>query len=113
MNWKTLNIKTRLHILASSTLLFGLGSSLMIYMIELHTQDDEMEYTIDVTKKSLRDMEVIGGKANVLASELIDWFNGLWHGRTLAYTVAFITIAISVGLLIVAYYSSNDFDYDS
>jgi len=85
----------------------------MIYMTELHTQDDEMEYTFDVTKKSLRDMEVIGGKANVLASELIDWFNGLWHGQTLAYTVAFITIAISVGMLIVAYYSSNDFDYDA
>ena len=111
MNWKTLNTKTRLHILASGILFSGLSSSLTIYVTALHAQDDDLEYKFDITKKSLRDMEVIGGKANVLASELIDWFNGLWHGQSLAYTVAFIAIAISIGLLVVADYSSNESDH--
>jgi hypothetical protein len=40
------------------------------------------------TKKYLHDLEVYGGKANVLAAEFRDWFDSLWHGRRLAFTVA-------------------------
>jgi len=37
-----------------------------------------------------------GGKANVLASDLRSWFNGLWHGRPLAFTVAAIAILVAL-----------------
>jgi len=40
------------------------------------------------TKRYLHDLEVYGGKANVLAAEFRDWFDNLWHGKRLAFTVA-------------------------
>jgi len=35
--------------------------------------------------------------ANVLSAEFQDWFAGLWHGQTLAYTVAALTVALTLG----------------
>ena len=37
-------------------------------------------------------MEVYGGTANLLATELRLWFASLWHGERLAYTVAVLTL---------------------
>ena len=44
------------------------------------------------TKSYLRQMEVYGGTANELATELRLWFASLWHGERLAFTVAFLTL---------------------
>jgi len=55
------------------------------------------------SKKYLRDLELYGGKANVLATEFRLWLVGLWQGKSLAFTVAFITILISL----VFFYAAN------
>jgi hypothetical protein len=47
------------------------------------------------TKIYRHDLEVYGGKAAVLADEFRRWFIGLWHGKSLAFTIALITIFIS------------------
>jgi hypothetical protein len=44
------------------------------------------------SKKYLHDLEVFGGKANVLAAQFRDWFAGLWSGTNLAWTIAVLTI---------------------
>jgi hypothetical protein len=44
------------------------------------------------SKKYLHDLEVYGGKANVLAAQFRDWFAGLWSGTNLAWTIAALTI---------------------
>ena len=44
------------------------------------------------SKKYLHDLEVYGGKANVLAAQFRDWFEGLWSGTNLAWTIAALTI---------------------
>ena len=36
-------------------------------------------------------MELYGGKANLIASGIRQWFDSLWHGRRLAWTVACLT----------------------
>ena len=46
-------------------------------------------------------MEVYGGTANVLASELREWFAGLWQGRRLAFTVALLGILLAAGARLV------------
>ncbi len=48
------------------------------------------------SKQYLREMQVYGGTANVLAGELREGFGSLWHGKRLAFTVAFLTI-VSAG----------------
>jgi cell division protein FtsL len=47
-------------------------------------------------------MEVAGGKLNMLFHEMYKEFQSLWEGKTLAYTVAVITIIISIGLIYIA-----------
>jgi hypothetical protein len=54
------------------------------------------------SKKYLRDLELYGGKANVIMDELRRWFIGLWHGKSLAFTVACITIFVSFGVFYAA-----------
>jgi hypothetical protein len=48
------------------------------------------------TKAYQRQMEYLGGKANVLGSDITSWFVGLWHGRNLAYTLAVLTLAVAL-----------------
>jgi len=52
-------------------------------------ESDEVEF---VTKREMLQMERIGGKANVLASELIQWFVSLWQGQNLAFTLAYLSM---------------------
>jgi hypothetical protein len=54
------------------------------------------------TKEYMRDLERFGGKATVLFVELEDWFGGLWHGRSLAVTVAWLSTLVSLGLFLAA-----------
>jgi len=63
----------------------------------------------DDSKKYLRDMELYGGKANVLMDELRRWFVGLWHGESLAFMVGGITVFISIGF----FYAANHVPYNS
>jgi hypothetical protein len=47
------------------------------------------------TKIYKHDLEVYGGKAAVLADDFRRWFVGLWHGKSLAFTITCITIFVS------------------
>ncbi len=47
------------------------------------------------SKEYLRELETYGGTLNVLAAEFMQWFDGLWRGRQLAFTAAFISVIIS------------------
>ena len=47
------------------------------------------------SKRYVRQMEVYGGRANVLASELRDWFGTLWHGRRLAFSVLCVSVLLA------------------
>src|SRR5262249_58265821 len=50
--------------------------------------DNALGYDPMHSKKYLHDLELYGGKANVLAVQIMDWLESLWHGTRLAYTVA-------------------------
>lgn len=56
----------------------------------------------DNSKQYLRELQLYGGTANVLAYELRTWFAGLWEGESLAYTIIFITLLVSSGIFYVA-----------
>jgi hypothetical protein len=44
---------------------------------------------------------MVGGTANLVASDITDWFAGLWHGRNLAYTLAVITVVVAYGFFFI------------
>ncbi len=102
------NPQMRLYLIAAIILVVGLGSSILIYLTAADVSDTVLGYEVVESKKYMHELELYGGKANVLAAEFMQWFDGLWHGKTLAYTVGFITVFITVGLFFVAYHMTTD-----
>jgi hypothetical protein len=106
--------RTRLIICAVLVAVVGLASALLIYLTAGPDRDpDENVQTIVVdgktfriplasTKTYRRDLQRFGGGAAVLSDDLERWIGGLWHGRSLAVTVAWITAFVSLGLFAVA-----------
>jgi hypothetical protein len=82
----------RLRFIAAAILIVGLASAIFIYVSAAAPIDDPLGYDPMQSKKYLRDLELYGGKANVLAVQLVQWFESLWRGRRLAYTVACATV---------------------
>ena len=113
MKWKSADLQTRLYIIAAIILVLGLGSSIFIYLTagEIDTETVFGDQ-IDESKSYRRSLELYGGKANLLASEFTQWFNGLWHGKTLGITLACITGIICLGILLFAYNLPSDSESD-
>ncbi len=102
------DFRTALTFLSAIILIAGLFAAALIYRSAVDAERNALGYvqgdgtsypvTPEDSKKYLRDMELYGGKANVLADELRRWFSGLWHGKSLAYTVAVISILLALGV---------------
>ena len=82
-------------------LLAGLGVALAIDLTALPAAPNPLGYEPEDSKQYLRDMELYGGKANLVASGIRQWFDSLWHGRRLAATVACLT-PLAVLLYLIA-----------
>jgi hypothetical protein len=113
MKWKTINLQTRLYVTTAIILLVGLSSSSLIYLTAEKVLEDGLVRQFEQSKKYRHDLELIGGKANVLADDFYRWFGGLWHGKSLAFTIAWITVVISLGLFFVAYHLPSDLKPDA
>jgi len=70
----------------------GFGAAAAIYAVALARPEIAPGYEPLETKKYLHDLEVYGGKANVVAAEFREWFAGLWAGTNLAWTIAALTV---------------------
>ena len=80
----------------------GLGSAVVIYLTAAGPDEISMVDEFEESKRFAHDLELYGGKANVLANKFSHWFEGLWHGQSLAFTVAFLTVVMAVGYFFVA-----------
>lgn len=106
------NLQTRLYLITVTILLVGLGSAVLIYLSAENDSDSVVGYEAaggyvypvapEDSKRYVHDLELYGGKANVLANDFMRWFVGLWHGKSLAVTIACITIFISLGFFYIA-----------
>ena len=117
MKWDIPNRHTCLNFISLIILLAGLGSAAWIYQTAGNDSSSVIGYEEEGgsvspvmpedSKKFLRDLELYGGKTEVLMYEFRIWFAGLWHGKSLAYTVACITVLISLGFYVVNYLQSG------
>lgn len=92
----------RIRAITGAILAAGLGTALGIYLATGPKAANPLGYEPLDTKKYLHDLELYGGKVNVLATEFMRWWDGLWHGRMLAYTVTWLTIALALAFWFVA-----------
>ena len=94
--------KARVRRLTVAILALGFGSSIIIYLTARPESENPLGYDPMQTKTYLHDLELYGGKANVLAAEFREWFTGLWQGRNLAFTIAVITVLVVLALRFIA-----------
>lgn len=78
----------RMRTLAWWTLGVGLGAALLIRVTTPVPPPDPLGYDPLDTKRYLRELEMVGGKANVLATQFRQWAEALWAGPDRAYVVA-------------------------
>jgi hypothetical protein len=102
MRWQRLDRSARLRALSLAVLVAGLLSAAVIYWHAVQAAPDLSDYNPENSKQFLRQMELYGGKANVLAYDLREWWKGLWHGRSLAATVAVLTVLLAAALRFAA-----------
>ena len=114
MKWKILNQRTWLNLISIIILLVGLSGAALVYQ---RAEDDSygaMGYeSADGTIYPLmpedselyrHNLEVYGGKMNVMMDDFRRWFSGLWHGKSLAVIIGCTTIIISFGFFYAANY---------
>jgi len=112
MKRKIPRLHTWLNLISAVILLGGLGCAILIYQTAESTSYGVLGYEAgsgsvypimpDDSKKYQRDLELYGGKANLLMDQLRRGFAGLWHGKSLAFTVACLSILISFGVFYAA-----------
>ena len=117
MTWKNVNSQTYLYLISVFVLLVGLGSAVLIYQSAANESDSDSEYEITggriysgsgYSKRQIHDLQVYGGNAAVLADQFTRWFDGLWQGKQLAYTIGWIAFFISLIFFIAARMSAPD-----
>ena len=81
--------------LSCAILTLGLGSAVFLYVTSSPPPHHPLGYDPFASKKYVRDLELYGGKLNVLAVECRQWLESLWRGKTLAYTLALLTVMLS------------------
>ena len=110
MTWKKLDRRASLNLMGVAILAAGLCLALVIFLragpeageMLGYEGGDGTVYPVrpEDSKQYLRDLELYGGKANVLADEFRRWLTGLWQGKSLAYMVAGVTIVVSAGFFL-------------
>ncbi len=86
--------RVRLKRLTTAILVAGFGAAIAIYFAAGPEPENPLGYDPLETKRYVHDLELYGGKANVLAAEFRDWFTGLWYGKNLAFTIAALTVLL-------------------
>jgi CHASE1-domain containing sensor protein len=101
-----------LYVISAIVLVAGLVVAALIYVSADDAQETAASYLIingeahaippGASKTHVRELQRFGGKAAVLFDELNRWFAGLWHGKSLAVTLAWISVVVSLALFLVA-----------
>jgi len=107
------DLVARLKRIGAAILVLGLLSAIVVFIFVSEAPGnatayqiiDGVSYPVDVnnTKSYNYNMERIGGKSAVFASDLDDWFSSLWHGKKLGYTLSVLSIVSTLLCYWLAY----------
>jgi hypothetical protein len=112
MKWKFIDLNLCLNLISAIILVAGLGSAVLIYRAAENNSYGALGYAEEGgsvypinpedSKQYLHDLELYGGKINVIVDEWRRALVGLFRGKSLAFTVAFITVFTSYGVFYIA-----------
>jgi len=117
-------MQKRLMICSVVVAVVGLLGAVLIYVTAGDDDADEnvqvvivegktYKIPLDSTKLYRRDLQRAGGDAMVLFDDIIRGFSSLWHGKSLAITMAAITVLVSGGLFLAARSMGADSDFEN
>ncbi len=75
--------------------IIGIGSAVFLYATASPPPQYPLGYDPFASKKYLRELELYGGKINIVAVEFRQWFASLWRGKPLAYIIALLTVLLA------------------
>lgn len=108
MDWKILKQRPGLNILSAVILVVGLSSAALIYqraVKESYGAGEDVQLMMQTQSKLYRhNLEVFGGKMNVMMDDFRTWFAGLWQGKSLAFIIAGTALIISFMIFYAANY---------
>ena len=112
MNREIADLRESLILIGVIIMLVGFGSAILIYQRAGNDSDNVLGYEIiggvaysirpEDSKIYRRNLGLYGGTTALVVDDFSRWFIGLWHGKTLAITLAFISIFISLLFFFIA-----------
>jgi hypothetical protein len=93
----------------------GICSAILLYATATASPSPHQPLGYDpfTSKKYMRELELYGGKSNILAVEFRQWFASLWRGKNLAYTIAVFTVLLSSLLWLMGSPSASNHEVQS
>lgn len=88
-----MTLQARFRNAGLAVLCAGLAAAALIYAL---ADEPVAEPEIGNPRAYEYQIERIGGKATLYAVRFNEWFAGLWHTKTLAYTIFVLTLAVSI-----------------
>jgi hypothetical protein len=95
-------LQIRLYVASAVILVVGLIGAAIIYVAAPARDSAELIYGVANNQQYLLELQRIGGTAEVALAEFHQWFDSLWHGKPLAYTVAFLCAALAGACILAA-----------
>jgi len=95
-------MQNRLYKIAAIILLVGLAGSALIYLYAEKSEENTLITQFEHSKRFRHDLELTGGKGIVALSNSMKWFEGLWEGENLAFTMAGLSIFSSLVVFLIA-----------
>lgn len=83
-------------------LALGWTIAVAVYVTATPVVNDDLVDDWEHSRRYMLDLERIGGRAAVFGTEVNQWVAGLWQGRSLAYTIAFVTAAVALAYFLAA-----------
>lgn len=95
--------KKRVRLVTAGILAVGLAAALLTYLTAGEPAENPLADQLENSKIYRRSLELYGGKANLLAADFSRWFGALWHGKSLAVSVAIIAVLVAAAYHFIAW----------
>ena len=95
-------LQIRLYVASAVILVVGLIAAVIIYVTAPARDSAELIYGVTNNQQYLLELQRIGGTAEVAMAAFHQWFDSLWHGKPLAYTVAFVCVVLAGACILAA-----------
>ncbi|CAE6911105.1 hypothetical protein R69608_03528 [Paraburkholderia nemoris] len=100
-------LQKRLYLAGVVVLLAGLIAGAIIYAMAPAPDSAVSMYSIADPRYQI-ELQRIGGNAAVVMAQLHQWFDSLWHGTALAYTVAVLGALLAGACFFIGYFFADE-----